>query len=784
MGITYEEYLDKGTRKIMELSSSADMSAEERYAIASAFADELTGNIGNTEGLRNYDLLIYAASVRFVDEKISEILMKDNATFADNEEGIKYCTRQLQSFALFTKNGWSIPNVKNASPEKCIELLQKRQELQSIRNKILEEDKQIDELLILAEKELSVSICNQLTSLVNDLEQDVSFCEQKRIAVPVINNNDSRKLLKRVEGIRKKTERKESIYKKINSTDMHIHSIVSNPSSKPEQWRNLISLCQKQSELFSECMNWLWPIPAVRYTQLEKISEQYRHYIEMANLDNEIMRERASISTNQQYKEFFNHCNIQKENISICVQNSWDIPNLANPNPESLINAMHAIKSREDRRRRFKHKLYKVGALLVAIAIFAVFRFNKYKEGKIKVPFDAAYVIGQEQNDIYKELKDAGFKNISRKQNDSGWLENNHVISVTIDNSDRYHKGSYRKPDASVIITYSGGDRVYVTNLLDGWQSTEYYEIENILKDAGFTNISLKEEATFDRQADKLTASITLDGNSYTNENCYLSKNAPIIISYYSLQIGIGNDNSQFIGQDYEEVVESLKDSGFTNVQTQQVTTGWAKENTVVGVTVNNVDTYNSNDSFAPNVKIVVKYSSKDRVDITDILENWQDTDYEELVSSLKEKGFTTIKVTSTETEIISLNGLVAGIKINDEEFIAGECYLPKSASIMIEYYHLQIEIGQTAKQFEKNQNYVDVVKQLQSQGFINISLKRANDIGWFPVHDKEGTIKTFTIDGSREFMETDKFSYDAEIIIVVHTRKDEGCEDITEIAE
>ena len=783
MDIKYEEYLDRGTRKIMELFSSEDITKEERDAIVSAFADELADNIGNTEGLRDYELLIYTASVRFVDEKISEILMKDNATLTDNEVGIKYCSRQQKSFAIFRKNGWTIPKVENVSPEKCIELLQKRQELISIGDKTLDEDMRIAELLILAEKELSVSVCDQIAGLVNEFEQDLSICKQKGIIVPVINN-DTRKVLKRVAEIRRNAEKKEALYKEIFDVDLQIDSIVSNPMSMPEQWRNVISLCQKQLGLFSECRSQQWPLPIVRYNQPEKISEKYRHYIGMAELDNKISRERDYLSTNKQYKEFFGHCNTQKENISICVQNGWSIPRLANPDPGSLSDAMHAIKSKKDRHRRFMHKLYIACVVLVAFAVLALFGFNKYKEGKVKVPFDASYAIGQNQNDIYKELKDAGFNNISRRQDDSGWLENDDVISVTIDNSDNYSKGIYRKPDVSVVITYSNGDRLYVTDFLKGWQKTDYFKIEKSLKDAGFTNITLNEVATSDRQADKLIAAITLDGISYTNERCYLSKTAPINISYYSLQIGIGNDSAQFIGQDYEEVVSSLNESGFTNVQTQEVTTGWAKDNTVVGVTVNNVDTYNSSESFAPDVKIVVKYSSNNRTDITDILEDWQNTDYEKLSNTLKAKGYTNVKITQNETEIVSQNHLVSGISFNNEEFIAGECFLPKSASVEIEYYSLQIEIGQTAKQFEKNQMYTDVVTQLQSQGFNNIHLKRANDIGWFPLHDVEGTIKTITINDSRDFEETDKFSYDAEIIIVVHTRKDEGCEDITEIAD
>ena len=146
-------------------------------------------------------------------------------------------------------------------------------------------------------------------------------------------------------------------------------------------------------------------------------------------------------------------------------------------------------------------------------------------------------------------------KSITKKQDESGWLKENEVISVTIDNSDSFSKGSYREPEVSVVITYSSGNRVYVTDLLKDWKKTEYTTIEKALKDAGFTNITLKEVTTSDKQIDGLAAAVLLDGESYTNEHCYLSPKAPIIISYYALQIGIGSDNLQFLGQDYEKVI-------------------------------------------------------------------------------------------------------------------------------------------------------------------------------------------------------------------------------------
>lgn len=786
MDIKYEEYLDRGTRRIMELFSSADISAGEREAIASAFAEELASNIGNTKLLRDYDLLIYSASVRYVDSMISRILSKENGTYRDYESGIKYCKRQQESFAMFKKNGWALPRVENTSPENCAELLQKRQESISVGSKILDEDKQIEELIVLAEKELSLSACDQLVELVKELEQDISLCKQKRISVPSIKNKDTRKLQKRIAEIRKNAEQKEALHGEVYNTDLQIHSVVSDPMSRPEQWRSLISLCQKQEGHLAECRSRQWPLPAVRYSQPNSISSQYQLYINMHDLDNSISQERGALSSNKQYKEFFGHCKTQQDNISTCLRNGWDVPKLSNSDPSSLSNDVYAEKSKKDRRKRLKRRLYLIGAALIALVILVFVGISKYRSGKIEIPFDASYAIGQAQNDIYIELESAGFTNITRKPDDSGWLKENEVISITIDNSASFSKGSYRKPDVSVVITYSSGSRVYVTDMLNDWRKAEYTEIEDVLRDAGFTNITIKETTTSDKTMEKLTAAITLDGAPYTNEHCYLSKKAPIVITYYSLQIGIGFDKSQVIGLDYEEVVNDLEGRGFTNVQTQEVTTGWAKGNTVVGVTVNNVDTYDSSLTYPPDVKIVVKYSSNDRVDITEVLKNWQTTDYENLVNSLKAKGFTTIKVIPKTTENKSQNRRIAGITLNNEEYIAGGCYLPKSASIKIEYYSLQIQIGQTAKQFEKGQNYSDVVKQLQSQGFTNIHLLRANDIGWFVadwIHN-EGTIKTITINGSKDFESTDKFNYDAEIVIVVHTWADKGCEDITEIAE
>ena len=616
----------------------------------------------------------------------------------------------------------------------------------------------------------------------NELDQDLAICKQKRIAIPPVDF-DPQRAKKELSELRIAAEKKETTEKELYNNHIKIRAIVSSRTTDVEQWRNAVTLSKRQSELIEECKRNKWPISTAQYGKPELIAKQYQHYLYMMETDAIITREMGSLSSNKQYKQFFEHCALQENNISLCVQNGWWIPQLTNQDPSNLSNAFHAKKNKKDKRRRVKRWMLLFVLIIIALAALVLYGIKKYRSGKVVIPFSASYAVGQDLDSVYSQLHEAGFQNITKKSDNSGWYKDNEVRSVTIDNSEKYSQGSYRTPDVSIVITYSSSNRVYVTDLLKGWKTKEYSVVENLLRDAGFTNITLKPVTTTDKGKENSTAELSLNGLNYTNEYCYLPISAPVIISYYTLQIGIGNDSSEFIGQNYETVVNDLRESGFTNIQTQEVTTGWAKENTVVGVTVNNVDTYSSGDLFAPDVKIVVKYSSGNRVDVSDIVKKWQTADYEELVRALKSKGFSTIKVVEKTTETKTQNRLVSSISFDNAEYIAGECYLQKTASIRIEYYSLRIKISHTAKDFENSDLYSAVVSKLKNMGFTNIRLKRANDLvtGWV---SKEGTIKTITINGRNDFSTTDSFKYDVEIIIVVHTFKNKGCEDITEIAD
>ena len=203
MDIKFDEYLAKGTEKILEIFSSTDISDEEKEVIVSSFSEKLMKNIGDTSKLQDYEYEIYSVSLKFLDEMISGTISNVQASYSEYENAIKYCARIKDILQIFSLKKWNIPKLGNSDIDKCEQILRTRQESTSISSKIIDEDHKIDEQLKIAQHELSVNACDTVLALLEELANDLAVCKQKKVSVPTVNNKDTKKIAKKITEIRK-----------------------------------------------------------------------------------------------------------------------------------------------------------------------------------------------------------------------------------------------------------------------------------------------------------------------------------------------------------------------------------------------------------------------------------------------------------------------------------------------------------------------------------------------------------------------------------------------------
>ena len=248
-------------------------------------------------------------------------------------------------------------------------------------------------------------------------------------------------------------------------------------------------------------------------------------------------------------------------------------------------------------------------------------------------------------------------------------------------------------------------------------------------------------------------------------------------ISYYYFRPVIGTKASEFIGRDYNAVVNELREKGFTKVKAQASDSGWMQDRLVMNVTVDGENAFKETDAYDRDVQVIVEYSSEGRVNATSCFNNWEDSNYSEVVDKLDLLGITSVVTERSKTTDASLNGMVEKIMIGDENFKSGDCYLPASAEVHIVYHCLNLAVGNTNDALQ-GEEYHDVVSELKRIGFTNIQLQRSDDLVTGIVH-KEGSVKQVAVNGSSSFTQTDLFDFDVPIVVTVNTYKGKGCTDI-----
>lgn len=701
----FELYMSESTEKICELLSSPNFSSEEKEFIVSAFSNELTDSICNTNSLPAYNYIFGKTSASYIDKQLSSVLESNNLLYSDYNDALKLCSRQYDIFYLFKDNKWELPLLNNVNIDYAINNIKQRRDTKGLINQIAAWDSEITDLFSKVRTDPDVKTCSFILQRIDDFDELIDKCKKGGLKLPLINNKNTKKLRKELSDIRIIAEQKDEIYRRIIATDEQISDRTVSGLNNKANWQEIISLCKTQNSQFHECEKKQFKLPQITVSNPSNLITKYSHFIEMRDLDDEICTTQALLKTRRQYSKFINICNQQKRNINVCNENNWLIPEISAQHPEALAHDAETALIKKNKSDKIKAILITIGILLVII-----------------------------------------------------------IVCKCINTKD-------------------------ISVFLKEWQSTNYEDIVEKIKDEGFSNVTLDPIDTFDKKQDNFIKNITVNGKSYTGKRSYTSLKAHVVISYYTFKITIGNNNLRFKGQEYTNVVNSLKNNGFTNVRTEVVNNGWAKGNSIVDLTVNNTTGYNTNDSFEPNAEIIVRYSSDDRINAEKCVENFRKRKYIDVQNAFESAGFTNVKVIRKDTFDKSKHYLISSLKINgseyDDENYNG-CFVQKTASIIIEYCVVRkIEVGSSAEDFKTNEEnmYSSVVSNLKNKGFTNIVLFRKDNL-ITGVKTKEGSIESITIDGNGNFSATDEFYKDDKIEIVVNTFKGKGCSDITQTVD
>ena len=185
-----------------------------------------------------------------------------------------------------------------------------------------------------------------------------------------------------------------------------------------------------------------------------------------------------------------------------------------------------------------------------------------------------------------------------------------------------------------------------------------YRDVENSLKNAGFTNIKtvILYDIVWGWTSEGEVDSVSIDGNDEFLKGAIFNKAAEVIITYHMLaeddpsRITVTKDASEYEGLDYTYVEREFIELGFTNIiYDDEVTTNTCYHTGEVVKVRINYSEFEAGDSFSPNAEIkITRYKvdstdEKPSITVTMSGDDLVGLHYSEAEAKVQEMGFTNI---------------------------------------------------------------------------------------------------------------------------------------------
>ncbi len=780
-------YLDCGTNNLFDLISNPSVEEDEKKIVIKSFASEIKNHALSEKDLPDGEYLIDTVCANYIDRRISEYLYVQPISFEQCNRALELCGRLQLLDEKFRIRGWEKPNLKNNDIDEVIECFNSKKAGIGIQDRLKGLDKSITEQIMQARAQDSVAICNSALESIDELSRQIVECRNKGIPLPKLTNSNCEKCKEEINRIKETAQRKADLLNHIYETDMKLDMLMaSKPHLLPDKWEMIIQLCKEQNGFFETSKLNKWPIPEVKHNDLDKIEKRISLYEIMLDLDSAITASEVDIYSKKNYVTFIECCAKQANNINSCKKNGWEIPNLVHSDPVTKGEKVRRQKEKEEVIKRAKKRFYQLLTAAVVLVVIVGFCIFKYRQGKVQIPFNSGWADGKDLDKVLTRIEDAGFDGYELVPDYSGWERSNVVLGVTIDGKNEYTEGKYIKSGVDVVVNYISSDRLPVGEYLAGWNEKDVHDVVHILEEVGFTKIDTNVVYTTEPLLDGAIKSIFLNDveNAYIDGECYIPSGSPVKIDYYKYMIPMIYSIEDMIGMKETDLLYEFRKAGFTNVQTTEVKhlQNWMPGEAVAKVLIDGNTDYKEGDLIDPDAEIKIYYNQGlSRIDITDVLNNYNTKEWTTVRNNLASKGITNVKLIEVITDDPSENRLISTIRIYGDPYTGGDCFVEGSAEIEIKYYFLRVYMEKPSSYYVNNNslNYKDVVTEFKNMGYTNILLKRSNDLTTGIINN-EGSIKRIEIGNRESFNASDSFDYNERVTIVVYTFAGKGCEDIS----
>lgn len=167
-------------------------------------------------------------------------------------------------------------------------------------------------------------------------------------------------------------------------------------------------------------------------------------------------------------------------------------------------------------------------------------------------------------------------------------------------------------------------------------------------------------------------------------------------------------------------------------------------------------------------------YMLQQRISMEFSFDSLEGLEYTEAVQALKEAGFKNVRAKEISDLPLSQEdqeNVVTDVWMHFGGLFNDDTQYPIYMRVTVEYHTLELFNPPISSKDAKGENYRKIIRKFEREGFTNVTVQVEYDLltGWII---DNGSVKSITIDGDKNYTCSDEYRPDAEVIITYHALK------------